>query len=109
MKPDAILQVPDGLEKRGFVEAKTASTKWPIVPWAKGAREKSVGELYLRDFGSALEGFSTRLLTEVLGWSHHEMTELIKQVAVELHSGKMHAYLPINILCAQKPVDARAQ
>lgn len=47
MTPDAILQVPDILEKRGFVGAKTASTKWPIGPWANGAREKRVGELYL--------------------------------------------------------------
>ena len=48
MTPDAILQVPDLLEKRGFMGAKTASTKWPIGPWTKGAREKRVGELYLR-------------------------------------------------------------
>lgn len=47
MTPDAILQVPDLLEKRGFVGAKTAWTKWAIGPWAKGAREKRVGELYL--------------------------------------------------------------
>jgi ubiquinone/menaquinone biosynthesis C-methylase UbiE len=49
--PDAILQVPDILEKRGFIKAKTASTKWPIGPWAKGIREKRVGELYLRVSG----------------------------------------------------------
>lgn len=47
MTPDGILQVPDILEKRGFVGAKTASTKWPIGTWAKGAREKRIGELYL--------------------------------------------------------------
>jgi hypothetical protein len=47
-KPDAILQVPDILEKRGFVKANTASTKWPIGPWAKGAREKRVRELCLK-------------------------------------------------------------
>lgn len=28
-----------------------------------------------------------RLLTEVLGWSHAEMTELMDQIAVELRSG----------------------
>jgi hypothetical protein len=49
----------------------------------------------MQDLASALEGFSTRLLTKVLGWSHDDMTELIEQVAVELHSGKMHAYLPM--------------
>lgn len=47
-KPDAILEVPELLEKRSFVNAKTASTKWPIGPWAKGARAKRIGELYLR-------------------------------------------------------------
>jgi hypothetical protein len=52
-KPNAILQVPDFLEKRGFVKAKTASTKWPIGPWAKDAREKRAGELYLRGSGDA--------------------------------------------------------
>jgi hypothetical protein len=49
----------------------------------------------LQDLANALEGFSTLLLTKVLGWSHGNMTELIRQVAVELHSGKMHAYLPM--------------
>jgi SAM-dependent methyltransferase len=49
--PDAILQVPDILKKRGFVKAKTASTKWPIGPWAKNAREKRVRELYLKVSG----------------------------------------------------------
>jgi ubiquinone/menaquinone biosynthesis C-methylase UbiE len=49
--PDAIFQMPDLLENRGFVKAKTASTKWPIGPWAKDAREKRVGELYLRVSG----------------------------------------------------------
>jgi hypothetical protein len=49
----------------------------------------------MQDLASALEGFSTRLLTKVLGWSHDDMNELLKQVAGELHSGKMHAYLPM--------------
>jgi hypothetical protein len=48
MTPDAILQVPDLLDKQGFVKAKTASTKWPIGTWAKDAREKRVGEVYLK-------------------------------------------------------------
>lgn len=48
MTPDAILQVPDVLDKQGSVKAKTASTKWLIGTWAKDAREKCVGELYLK-------------------------------------------------------------
>jgi len=49
----------------------------------------------MQDLSGALEGFSTRLLTKVLGWTHDDMIELIGQVAVELYSGKMHAYLPM--------------
>ena len=48
-----------------------------------------------QDLASALEGFSTRLWTKVLVWTHDDMTELTKQVAIESHSGKMHAYLPM--------------
>ena len=48
-----------------------------------------------QDLASVLEGFSTRLLTKVLGWTQGDMTELITQVAVELHGGKMHAFLPM--------------
>lgn len=45
---DAILQAPELLEKRGFVGVDTASTKWPVGPWAKGRREKRIGDLCLR-------------------------------------------------------------
>ena len=45
---DAILQAPGLLEKRGFVGVDTASTKWPVGPWAKGKREKRIGDLCLR-------------------------------------------------------------
>lgn len=48
MTPDVIFQVPGVLDKQGFVKAKTASKKWPIGTWAKDAREKRVGELYLK-------------------------------------------------------------
>lgn len=45
---DAILRVPDYLEKCGFANLGTASTKWPVGPWAKGKREKRIGDLTLR-------------------------------------------------------------
>jgi hypothetical protein len=36
-----------------------------------------------------------RMFTRVLGWSREEVVELIEKVDVDLHSGKMHAYLPM--------------
>jgi SAM-dependent methyltransferase len=49
---DAILQAPGLLDKRGFVGVDTASTKWPVGPWAKGRREKRIGDLCLRVGGT---------------------------------------------------------
>jgi SAM-dependent methyltransferase len=45
---DAILRAPELLEKRGFAGVDTASTKWPVGPWAKCRREKRIGDLCLR-------------------------------------------------------------
>lgn len=36
-----------------------------------------------------------RMFTKVLGWSREEVTDLIEKVDTDLHSGKMHAYLPM--------------
>lgn len=55
-KLDAILQVPEVLEKRGFTSLGTASTKWPLGPWPKNRREKRLGELVVHV--SIVEGIS---------------------------------------------------
>jgi hypothetical protein len=48
-----------------------------------------------QDVASGLEGLSMRMFTKILGWTHEEVVELIEKVDVDLHSGKMHAYLPM--------------
>lgn len=47
-KLDAILGVPEIMKARGFINADTASTKWPLGPWAKGRREKKIGEFFAK-------------------------------------------------------------
>ncbi|KAL1584432.1 hypothetical protein WHR41_06362 [Cladosporium halotolerans] len=103
---DAIVGVPGVLAERGFVNVGRAATKWPVGPWAKGQREKRLGEMVLDDVAGGLEGFSMRMFTKVLGWSREEVMELLEQVSLDMRSGKMHAYLPIDFLWAQKPLDA---
>ena len=44
---DAIVGVPGVLAERGFVNVGRAATKWPVGPWAKGQREKRLGEMVL--------------------------------------------------------------
>ncbi|KAK4543141.1 hypothetical protein LTR36_005919 [Oleoguttula mirabilis] len=103
---DAILNVPPTLKQRGFVNLGTAGTKWPIGPWPKGKREKKIGELTEKDLSSAIEGSSLRLFTKVLGWSMEEVQKLVKEVERDIAARRMHSYIPIDFLWAQKPYDA---
>lgn len=48
MRLDAILSVPEILQEKGFANIDQAATKWPLGPWAKGKKEKKVGELLER-------------------------------------------------------------
>lgn len=36
-----------------------------------------------------------RMFTKVLGWSREEVVDLIEKVDFDMHSGKMHAYMPM--------------
>ena len=56
---------------------------------------RRVADKLHQDVASGLEGLSMRMFTKVLGWSREEVVELIEKVDVDLHSGKMHAYLPM--------------
>jgi hypothetical protein len=81
-----------------------------------------------QDVASGLEGLSMRMFTKILGWSREEVVELIEKVDVDLHSGKMHAYLPMYVcpgivlsptvdanhfcsdfLWARKPIESEAE
>jgi len=45
LKLDAIFEVPPLLEKQSFVSPGHAAMKWPLGSWAKGEREKQIGEM----------------------------------------------------------------
>lgn len=59
---DAILTVPALLDQHGFVNKGSASTKWPVGPWAKGKREKRLGDLFAK-VRSLKHRLRARLLT----------------------------------------------
>ena len=92
---DAILGVPEHLEKRGFVGLGRADTKWPLGAWSKGKREKKIGDLFVKDLTSALEGVSMRMFTKVLGWEREDVMKLIEEAAEDIRNVRMHAYMPM--------------
>ncbi|KAI7493965.1 hypothetical protein KC357_g856 [Hortaea werneckii] len=106
MRLDAILGVPEILQEKGFANVNQAATKWPLGPWAKGKKEKKVGELLERDLLGAIEGTSMRLYTKILGWSEEAVRKHAEEVHDDIRARRAHAYIPIDFLWAQKPIDA---
>ncbi|KAI6907503.1 hypothetical protein KC318_g4621 [Hortaea werneckii] len=106
MRLDAILSVPEILREKGFANIDQAATKWPLGPWAKGKKEKKVGELLERDLLGAIEGTSMRLYTKILGWNEEAVRKHVEEVHENIRARKAHAYIPIDFLWAQKPLDA---
>ncbi|RMZ35187.1 hypothetical protein D0859_00647 [Hortaea werneckii] len=95
MRLDAILGVPEILQEKGFANVNQAATKWPLGPWAKGKKEKKVGELLERDLLGAIEGTSMRLYTKILGWSEEAVRKHAEEVHDDIRARRAHAYIPM--------------
>ncbi|TKA56339.1 hypothetical protein B0A55_11323 [Friedmanniomyces simplex] len=93
LRLEAILGVPPLLEERGFVALGSATTKWPLGPWAKGEREKQIGAVFQESLC-------------VMGWTEDAVRQHIVKVENEIRAGGTHAYINVNFLWAQKPHDA---
>ena len=50
-----------------------------------------------------LDGISLSLFPKVLGWEREAVSELWKEVEAEMAQCKIHAYVPMEIVWAQKP------
>lgn len=81
-------------------------TKWPLGPWPKGKREKRLGDLFLDDMIEALPAASLRLYTRVLGWEEERVMAFLEEVKRDMLDPSIHAYMPVHICYAQKPLDA---
>ncbi|OCL01421.1 S-adenosyl-L-methionine-dependent methyltransferase [Glonium stellatum] len=87
----------------GFTNIRHKIVKLPIGPWAKDKQKKEVGLFNLVQILDGLEGFSYRLLTQVLGWELQEVDVLIAKVRKELKSKAVHAQIDMHIVWGQKP------
>ena len=46
------------------------------------------------------------MFTKLLGWDQEAVLDYLKDVEAEMKSDNMHAYMPIDLLWAQKPKNA---
>ena len=95
-------RLPELLERAGFVNLERKVFHMPLGEWARDAHLRLLGG-YLRevvlDFVGAM---AARPLVEA-GYEKEEIQDMVVDVAAAASNRRIHAYLPIHFVWAQKP------
>ncbi|KAL3440677.1 S-adenosyl-L-methionine-dependent methyltransferase [Aspergillus insuetus] len=94
------------LTEAGFENVVELKYKWPQNQWPKDKHLKTLGQWNMVNTLDGLYGFSARLLTQVLGMSTEELETLLAKCREDIKNPRIHAYWPIVVAYAQKPLDA---
>jgi hypothetical protein len=89
------------LEAGGFVDVHTKWVNWPIGPWAKGDKNKALGELVLEDFTGAME--MTLPFYKAVGCNEDEALVLIREAVKEMKDQKVLLYQRVCFAYGKKP------
>jgi len=96
--------ITSGLTRAGFGDCQAFEFKLPIGPWAKQARLRNAGLLQLQSMLDGIEGISLKLFTQFAGWTVEELKVLLANVRNEVKDPGCHAYWPVIVVYARKPV-----
>ena len=76
----------------GFVNVRHRVFKVPVNGWPKDPKLKLIGQWMVQNLVSNLDGFSMRLMCDVLKWKEEEVLVLLAGVRKQLKSPQWHAY-----------------
>ena len=79
------------LEEQGFINIHKQGVVWPIGSWAKGEREKLLGNWCHKNMKLFLDG-SRGLFTKKLGWSEERFRDLIQAAEKDMDNSNAHYY-----------------
>lgn len=95
-------QMPRLLESLGFINVQKRVFHMPLGEWARDAHLRLLGG-YFREVVAGLVGaMAARPLVED-GLDRDEIDDLVSGVAAALGNRRIHAYMPIHFVWAQKP------
>ncbi|GAD98585.1 conserved hypothetical protein [Paecilomyces variotii No. 5] len=94
---------PEKMAKAGFEDIQLRVVKVPMNPWPEDRKQKEIG-LYMRcEQEQAAAGYTTALLSRVLGWSKQEIDVLLGHVISELRDTSIHQYSKMYLVYGRKP------
>ncbi|KAI8952413.1 hypothetical protein F4801DRAFT_230359 [Xylaria longipes] len=75
----------------------------PVNPWPPGKQLQKIGTMMALNINTILEPMSLPIFTGVLGWSPDALESLLIEVRKEIADVKMHAFMTLFTVYAQKP------
>ncbi|KAM5352931.1 hypothetical protein ACJ41O_005653 [Fusarium nematophilum] len=91
------------MEAAGFVDVQQEIRKMPIGAWPKDPKLKEMGRFQGIQQIQAVESYTPRLFSTVLGWTEEEIQVYIAKVRKDLQDPSIHLYLPIYFVWGRKP------
>lgn len=91
------------LEAAGFVRVERKVFHLPLGEWARDAHLRLLGG-YLREVLMDFVGAIAAKPFLEAGMERDEIEELVREVGAVAGNRRVHAYLPIHFVWAQKPV-----
>jgi trans-aconitate methyltransferase len=93
-------QMKEYMEKAGFVDVHERKIKMPMHGWPKDPNLKNAGYLGQLALDQSMDGLSTFVLTQILGWSREQAFEFTESVRKE---SRKFSNLRRTIVWGRKP------
>ncbi|KAM5383758.1 hypothetical protein ACJZ2D_001747 [Fusarium nematophilum] len=91
------------LEAAGFIDVQQEIRKIPIGAWPKDPKLKEMGRYQGIQQIQAVESYTPRIFSTVLGWKEEEVQAYVAKVRKDLRDPSIHLYAPIYFVWGKKP------
>lgn len=92
----------------GFEDVREDVYKVPCSGWPKDPLQKEIGRYNLCSLLMAVEAYSLRLFTQVLGWSMEKTQVFFVGVRKDLKNRNVHLYCNLHVVYGKKPTETVA-
>ncbi|KAK0745549.1 S-adenosyl-L-methionine-dependent methyltransferase [Schizothecium vesticola] len=92
-----------GLEAAGFADIQSVDYKLPVGGWPRDPKLAEMGRYVQLTLENDLEGYSTFMWNNVLGWPADEYQIFLMRTRQELRDKKIHSFLKVRYVYGRKP------
>ncbi|OQD93556.1 hypothetical protein PENSOL_c031G04670 [Penicillium solitum] len=97
-------KLKDWMIEAGFEDVRLSVYALPFSPWPRDPHLKTLGKYQAVQLQQAIDSYSLRLYTQVLGWSSDVAKIHNAVVKHELRDKKLHAYVQTVAVYGRKPL-----